>query len=371
MRQPPRVSGVSAASAFGRGTSALRDGVLAGRPAFRPVDRFAVDGRRVRVAAALPGRPVLADELVAVVTEACDDAGLGTTTRAGTPLLLAVHADPDAARDAGGERSAGAFANVIARSCGLAPTSRAYTTACVAGTSALADAAAMIMRGGCDRVVVAAGYLVESDQFALFDAGRVLAVDDAVRPFSAERKGILLGDGVAAIVVESADAARGRAHEPLGVLAGWGRTGDAYHVVQPRPDGEGLSRAVAAALRRGGVETGQIGYLNAHGTGTAQSDAAESAALTRAFGDHARALPVSSTKSTHGHALEASGLLEVVVTLLALRAGRLPVNAGFLAPDADCDLNLVLDGGPLDTRYALSVNSAFGGANTAILVGAA
>ena len=370
MRQSPRISAMSVLSAFGRGTEALRDGVLGGQPAFRPVDRFDVGNRRVRVAAALPGQPVLVEELIAVINRACDDAGLATGTRAATPLLLGVHADPAAARDAGGERSAGALATSIAIACGLGPAPRAYTTACVTGSNALIDAAAMITRGDCDRVVVAAGYLVEPDQFALFDAGRALAIDDAVRPFSAQRKGILLGDGVAAVVVESAEAARGR--DVLGTIAGWGRAGDAYHVVQPRPDGDGLSRAVAAALRRGGVEAEQVGYLNAHGTGTAQSDVAETAALHRAFGDYIGHLPVSSTKSTHGHALEASSLLEVVVTLLALRAGRLPVNAGFLARDADCDLNLVLDA-PAEhhARYALTVNSAFGGANTAVLVGVA
>jgi len=363
----PRISAVATVSAFGRGVPALHDGVFAGRPAFRRVDRFAVDDRRMRVAAALPGQPDLIEELVAVVDRACADAGLGQVARESCPLLLAVHTEPGAAR-AGVARSAGALAQLVAATCGLAPSTRAYTSACVAGTSALADAAAMVTSGGCDRVVVAAGYLVESDQFALFDAGRALAVDEVVRPFSAGRKGIVLGDAVVAIVIESA-AARNAA-DPLGFVAGWGRAGDAYHVCQPRPDGAGLARAIDAALRRAALGAEQIGYVNAHGTGTPQSDAAEAAAIRRAFGPSAPAPPISSTKSLHGHALEASGLLEVVITLLALRERRMPINAGFLAPDADCDLNLVLESpAPLVGRYALTVNSAFGGANTAVLVG--
>jgi 3-oxoacyl-(acyl-carrier-protein) synthase len=142
-------------------------------------------------------------------------------------------------------------------------------------------------------------------------------------------------------------------------------------VCQPRPDGTGLARAIDAALTQAGVAPAEIGYVNANGTGTVYSDSAESAALHRAFGPDVRAIPVSSTKSVHGHALEASGLLELVLTVLALRAGRLPVNAGYLGPDDACQLDVVV-GEPraTDTRYALTINAAFGGANTALLVGA-
>ncbi|HEY2796056.1 MAG TPA: beta-ketoacyl synthase N-terminal-like domain-containing protein [Micromonosporaceae bacterium] len=359
----PRISAVAATSAFGRGVEALRDGVFSGRPAFRAVDRFPVETRRVRVAATMPDRPDLFAELVAAIDQACSDAALGRHERAGCMLLLAVHAQPTRSH------TAGALATEVAAACGLAPASRAYTGACVAGTSALADAASMIRSGRAERVVVAAGYLVESDQFALFDAGRALSTDDAVRPFSAGRKGIVLGDAVAAVVLCSADASR----VELGFIAGWGRAGDAYHVCQPRPDGAGLAAAIGRALDRAAVGTAQVGYVNAHGTGTAQSDAAEAAALRAVFGRHTA--PVSSTKSVHGHALEASGLLEVVVTLLALHERRLPVNAGFLERDADCDLNLILGRpAPMSEKtsapdYALTINSAFGGANTAILVG--
>jgi len=155
-------------------------------------------------------------------------------------------------------------------------------------------------------------------------------------------------------------------------LAGWGRSGDAYHVCQPRPDGSGLARAVRMALARARAEPNEIGYVNANGTGTSFSDASEAAALHAALGPHAALTPVSSTKSVHGHALEASGLVELVVTVLALRHGKLPVNAGFLAPDEDCQLDLVLGPGrEQQGRYALSLNAAFGGANTALLVEAA
>lgn len=372
---PVAISGLAAVSAFGRGTGPLLAAALAGGSAFRPVDRFDVSRRRVRVAATMPGTPTLLDELIAVVTEACATAGLDATQRAGCGLMLAVHGDPDLPRAPLAERSrhtAAALAGAVAGRAGLGAARRTYTSACTAASTAVADAAATICHGLAERVVVAAGYLVEPDQFALFDAGRALATDGQVRPFSTERSGLLLGDGVAAIVVESAATARARGARPIGWLAGWGRAGDAYHVCQPHPDGRGLARAITAALRRAGVPPTEVGYVNAHGSGTPRSDVAEAAGLRTALGAAADRTPVSSTKSVHGQALEASGLVELVVTMLALNRSRLPVNAGFLGADEECPLDIVVepDRQPA-TPYALSVNSAFGGANTALLVRAA
>ena len=179
---------------------------------------------------------------------------------------------------------------------------------------------------------------------------------------------MLLGDAFAAVLLESAEAAQQRGAAQLGLIAGWGRAGDAFHVCQPRPDGAGLAQAIGAALSRAGLPAHRIGYVNGHGTGTRHSDAAETAGLHRALGGQARRVPVSSTKSAHGHTLEASALLELIITVLALRHGRLPVNAGFRSRDPDCALNLVLEPASTDAEYALSVNAAFGGANTALVV---
>jgi 3-oxoacyl-[acyl-carrier-protein] synthase II len=360
-REPVVVSGIAVRSAAGSGPAALLARVCAGAAAFEPVTRFDTGSRRTTVAATMPGDPVLVDELAGVIEDACAEARLDPDLRADTPMLLAAHAD----------RTNRATAGALARRTGLRTPSRTYTAACVAATSAVADAATMIAAGRIDRAVVAAGYLVDPGTFALFDAGRTLAKDGQVRPFSAGRKGMLLGDAAVAVVLESAAEAERRNVAAMARLAGWGRNGDAYHVCQPRPDGTGLARAIEAALVQAGVAPDGIGYVNANGTGTVYSDNAESAALHRAFGRDVRGIPVSSTKSVHGHALEASGLLELVLTILALRAGRLPVNAGYLGPDDACQLDVIV-GEPraTDARYALTVNAAFGGANTALLVGA-
>jgi 3-oxoacyl-(acyl-carrier-protein) synthase len=366
------ITGMSATSAFGRGTDPLLAGALSGRPAFGQAARFTVERRRAKAAAELPGNPLLADELAAVIDTACDMAGLLQPDRRSATLLLALHTDAVAARQAGALSVAGNTAAEVAARTGLPDAPRVYATACVAASTAIADAAAMIVSGRATQVVVAAGYLVDEDSFALFDGGRVLARDGQVRPFSSGRQGLLLGDGIAAVVLESATSARQRGAAALAWLAGWGRAGDAFHVCQPSPDGSGLALAIGAALRRAEVDPAAVGYVNANGSGTGYADASETAALHRALGSHAGEVPVSSTKSVHGHALEASALLEFVVTVLVVRAGLLPVNAGFLGPDEDCRLNLVLGtAAEVRCRHALSLNAAFGGASTALLVAAA
>ncbi len=353
------VTGAALRTAFGRGDDALLSDGFAGEHAFAEVSRFDTSARRTKDAATLPGSPSLTDELVGVVREACERLPAGP--RASTPALLAAHAD----------RGNRAMAAEVVERTGVAGVSRVYTGACVAATSAVADAATMIATGRAERVVVAAGYLVEPDTYSLFDAGRALSRDGRVRPFSAGRQGMLLGDGVAAVVLESAASARGRGAPVLARMAGWGRAGDAYHVCKPRPDGAGLARAITGALDRAGVSTSDIGYVNANGTGTEFNDAAEVAALRLVFGRGLGRVPVSSTKSVHGHALEASGLVELVVTLLAMRGGALPVNSGFLAHDSECALDLVVERPRhANPAYALTINAAFGGANSALLVGA-
>ncbi|MFC5266425.1 beta-ketoacyl synthase N-terminal-like domain-containing protein [Kribbella qitaiheensis] len=337
--RPVSITGLSVLSALGRGAEAQLAAALPGAAAFTEVQRFDTTNRRVHRAATAADVRSLEEEMLDAITGACAEAGLNAVQRATTPLFLAVHGRA-------GVR-------------GLASrATRIYTSACVSASTAVADAAALIRKGYANRIVVAAGYLVESDQYALFDAGRALSDDGVVRPFSLDRKGLLLGDGVAAVVLQ---AGEGQAE-----IVGWGRAGDAYHPCQPAPDGRGLAAAMTAALRKADLPPEVVGYINANATGTSFSDASEAAAIRRVFEAE---VPVSSTKAVHGHALEASGLLELVLTVLALRAGKLPVNAGFTTADPDCPLDLILDAPrPATAQYGMTLNAAFGGADTALLV---
>ncbi|MFD5734103.1 beta-ketoacyl synthase N-terminal-like domain-containing protein [Streptomyces sioyaensis] len=369
------VTGMSVTTAFGRGTDRLRAALAAGQPAFTDVTRFDVGRRRAKRAAHLPGSPVLLDELGDLLTQAIGQAGLDAAAVGQTPLLCARHSDPSWPRrpqESRADGHAAATGSALAARAGLRDARRTYTNACVAASTALADAAALIASGREERVAVAAGYLVDEDVFALFDAGRALADDGALRSFSAGRRGLLLGDGMAAVILESAAAAERRGAEPLARLLGWGRAGDAHHVCQPHPEGLGMALALTAALARADRDPEQVDYLNAHGTGTSYNDSAEAAAVHLAFGAHAPKLPVSSTKSLTGHTLEASGLVEFAVSVLVLQEGLLPVNAGYTGQDPACRLDLVTEGPRrLKPATVVSLNAAFGGANTALVLGAA
>ncbi|MFC8454136.1 beta-ketoacyl synthase N-terminal-like domain-containing protein [Kitasatospora sp. NPDC057223] len=371
----PVITGLGVLSAFGSGLGPLTAAAGHGKAGFSTVARFDVSRRTTRRAALVAGPVRLADALLGVIGDACRQAGLperaGPDEAAGpaegqpTPLLLALHSDLGT-REAAATVAAGA-----AGAWGVPGVTRVYTGACVAAGTAVADAAAMVASGRHPRVLVAAGHLVEPGVFAAFDAGRALARDGELRPFSTGRTGTLLGDAAVAVLVEAEAAAGLRGAPVLARLAGWGRSGDAYHVCRPVPDGEGMARAAESALARAGVAPTEVGYVNANGTGSPLADRAEASALRRVFGAHTDRLPVSSSKSVHGHALEASALLELAVTVGALQSGLLPVNAGLLGRDEEIGLDLVLDG-PREARphYALSLNSAFGGANTALLVAA-
>jgi nodulation protein E len=195
---------------------------------------------------------------------------------------------------------------------------------------------------------------------------RVMA-PDTCRPFSRDRKGMVLGEGGAVAVLETEERARARGARIYGEIAGFGMSSDAAHITQPSETG--AARAMEAALRDAGVSREAVGYVNAHGTGTTANDVTETQAIRRVFGGHADRLAVSSTKSMHGHALGAAGALELAATLLALHDGILPPTANFTEPGPGCDLDYV----PNQAREArvgaaLSNSFAFGGLNAVLCV---
>ncbi|MFD7662616.1 beta-ketoacyl-[acyl-carrier-protein] synthase family protein [Streptomyces sp. NPDC059788] len=349
-----RVTGLSVLTAYGRGPDALWQGLTSATPATSPVSRFDTARHRARHAATLPGTPDLYAELEQLIGEACDQAELSPADRAATPLVLALHAGPDTA----------GLAVELAGACGLREVLTVHTAACAASNTAVAEAAHLIGTTAERRAVVAGGSFVDASMFAAFDSAGILAPAGVCRPFSAGREGPVLGDGAAAVVLESAGTA-----PPWAVVRGWGNAGEAHHICRPHPEGRGLAAAVATALRRAEVTGDRIGYVNAHATATPAFDAGEAAAIVSALSPHGVRVPVSSTKALHGHCLEASGLVELAVCALAFHYRELPVNANYLAPDEDCPLDLVLDPGRApQSRYALSLNSGFGGVCTALLL---
>jgi nodulation protein E len=242
------------------------------------------------------------------------------------------------------------------------------STACASATHAIGLAYWMVSRGMVD-VALAGG------SEAPFSLGHLKAWDglrvvspDLCRPFSRGRKGLVLGEGGGALVLESRDHARARGAEVLGEIMGFGMSSDASHVT--KPSAAGAARALRAALLDAGVDGEEVSYINAHGTGTVLNDAIESGAIESVLGEASRRVMVSSTKSMHGHALGASGALEAVATVLSIVESTVPPTANFLEPDPDCRLDCVPNEARRSrVRVALSSSFAFGGLNGVLVFG--
>jgi 3-oxoacyl-[acyl-carrier-protein] synthase II len=191
-------------------------------------------------------------------------------------------------------------------------------------------------------------------------------------PFDHGRRGLNLGEGAAVVVLESLERARARNAEVWSVLMGWGMSNDAYHPTAPHVEGLGLSESMIAAMHMADVDPEQIGYLNAHGTGTPLNDEAEVRAIESAFEDRKRPLPVSSTKSYFGHCLGAAGALEAVVTILSLRSGVLPPTLRLTNPIESGKLDWLADEPRRESpSLAMTTSAGFGGSNTSLVFGLA
>jgi nodulation protein E len=258
-----------------------------------------------------------------------------------------------------------AGASHITIELGLTGPAFSVSSACSSASHAIGQALWMLRAGAAD-LALAGGSEAPFGYASLkaWEAMRVIA-PDTCRPFSLERKGMILGEGGAMLVLEPLDAARARSARIYAELAGSGLSSDAHHITQPAL--EGPVRAMRAALEDGGLAPESIGYINAHGTGTLGNDPTEIRAIREVFGAHADALAVSSTKSLHGHALGAAGALEAVATVLALHHAVLPPTANFIARDPECDLDVVPNHArAAQAEAALSNSFAFGGLNAVL-----
>jgi nodulation protein E len=254
-------------------------------------------------------------------------------------------------------------ASLISHRWGMRGPSYTVASACSSSNHALGQAFWMIRSGQADAALAAgADCPFTLGILRAWEAMRVVS-PDTCRPFSRQRMGMILGEGAAALALEDWDRAEARGAEILGEVAGFGMTADAHHLTQP--SGEGAARAMRAALADGGIDPADVGYLNAHGTGTPANDPVECQAIAAVFGSHRPA--ISSTKSMHGHTLGAAGAMEAVATVLALRHGLLPPTANSLDLDPECPGDHVL-GTAREARVeaALSNSFAFGGLNAVV-----
>src|SRR5579863_10356216 len=260
---------------------------------------------------------------------------------------------------------ANAGASHIAMELGLSGPTYTVSTACSSANHAMGQAFRLVRDGYADLAMTGGSEAMFTiGMLKSWEAMRVIA-PDTCRPFSKDRRGLILGEGGAMMVLEPMETARARGAKIYAELCGFGMTADAHHLTQPTIHGP--ARAMKGALQEAGLAPEAVGYINAHGTGTPGNDPVESKAIREVFGAHADKIGVSSTKSMHGHALGAAGALEAVATVMALHEGILPPTANYLGRDPECDLDYI----PNQARTArveaaLSNSFAFGGLNAVV-----
>ena len=250
----------------------------------------------------------------------------------------------------------------------------ATATACSASAHAVGDAFKIIQRGAADAMIAGGSEgAVTPMCIGGFGAMRALSThnsepEKASRPFDAERDGFIVGEGSGVLILEALEHAQKRGAKIIAEIIGYGMSGDAYHITQPAEAGDGGYRVSLAALKDGGITPDQVGYVNAHGTSTQIGDAIETVALKRVFGDRAKKVPISSTKSMTGHLLGGAGGLEAGISVLALRDQIVPPTINQEHPDPACDLDYVPNQSrKLEIEYALSNSFGFGGTNASLL----
>jgi 3-oxoacyl-[acyl-carrier-protein] synthase II len=267
-------------------------------------------------------------------------------------------------------------AGLVSMRYGLKGPNFCTVSACASSAHAIGESFEMIRNGAADCMVTGGseaaitGLTVAGFQNMRALSERNDSPETASRPFDKDRDGFVLGDGAACVVLESLEHARRRGADILGEVLGYGLSGDAHHMTEPAPEGEGAQRAIRACLASGSIEPTSVMYVNAHGTSTPKGDIAETQAVKRVFGDHARKLVFASTKSMTGHLLGGAGALEFAICLQVIRTGKVPPTINQFTPDPECDLDSV----PNTTRdasvsVALSNSFGFGGHNVTLAVG--
>ena len=258
------------------------------------------------------------------------------------------------------------FARTVAARFGLTGPVRTFGTACAAGNYAIGAAHRAVTSGRCD--VALAGGVEPFSRIAMLGFARMRAMaPDGCTPFAPARRGMTLGEGAAFVLVESAEHAAARGAVPLARIGGLGLAADAHHPTAPREDGSGMAAAMRAGLKAADLSPGDVGWVSAHGTGTPRSDTAEAHALHDVFGPSVP--PVSSAKGMLGHTLGAATAIEAVLSVLAVRDGVLPPNGPVTEVDEALGLDVVVEARRADPRWVMSCGYAFGGLNSALLVG--
>jgi 3-oxoacyl-[acyl-carrier-protein] synthase II len=402
------VTGMGVVSPIGLTVGTFWDALIGGRGGVGPITRFDASGMDVRIAAELKGfDPSLymdakdikrADPFVqyamAAAKQARSHAGLsdgsvdpnrfGVIIGSGIGGITTLEAQHTVLMTKGPGRVSPFFVPMmivdmasgqISMEFGAKGSNYATVSACASGAHAIGESFRLIRDGELD-VVVTGGAEAPITPLAMAGFASMKAAsprndepERASRPFDRDRDGFVMGEGAGVVVLESLEHARSRGAKVLSEVLGYGSTADAYHMTAPAPGGEGAARAIVLALKSAGVEPSEVDYINAHGTSTQLNDKFETTAIHTVFGEHARSLCVSSTKSMTGHLLGAAGGVELIACVLASMEDLIPPTINYENPDPECDLDYVPNQARRGkVRCAVSNSLGFGGHNVSLVI---
>ncbi|NWF37361.1 beta-ketoacyl-ACP synthase II [Mariprofundus sp. KV] len=404
------VTGVGLVTPLGTGTDVTWENLTAGKSGIRRISHFDAEatGMACTIAGEVPDFNVEAfvnrkdarkmDKFiqfgVAASLMALEQSGLtidesnaervGVAVGAGMGGLVSIE-NTMRAYEAGGARKISPFfipqtiinmtSGWVSMLTGAKGPNTAAVTACATGTHAVGDAFEIIARGDAD-AMVAGGTEAVVCELAIggFSAARALSTrndepERASRPWDKDRDGFVMGEGAGVLVLEELESAKARGAVILAEVIGYGMSGDAYHMTSPSPGGEGGGRCMKAAMNRAGINPEDVDYINAHGTSTPAGDVAETQGIKSVFGDHAKKLMVSSSKSMTGHLLGAAGGIEAAFSVLAVHNGVVPPTINLDNPDPECDLDYVPhEARDANIKVAVSNSFGFGGTNATVIV---
>ncbi len=401
------ITGIGLVSSLGIGTAATWQALLAGTSGVTRVTKFDITGYAAQIAAEVKGfdplnfvekkdvkkMDVFIQYALAASQFAMDDSGLRITPENAPDVGVFIGSGiggfqtierEHSALLAGGPRKISPFfipsaiinlaSGQVSIRFGAKGPNLATCTACSASAHAIGESFEIIRRGDAN-VMISGGSEAAITPMSLggFAALRALSTrnDDpgtASRPFDKDRDGFIIGEGAGTLILEELEHATTRGAKIYAEVVGYGMSGDAYHITAPSEDGDGGVRVMRMAVRKAGIRPDQVDYINAHGTSTPYNDKLETLAIKTLFGDHARKLAISSTKSMTGHLLGGAGGLEAGISALAVHHQIAPPTINLVHPDPECDLDYVpCKSRPMPITYALSNSFGFGGTNAALL----
>lgn len=400
------ITGMGAVTPLGNSADAFWEGLKAGKNGIKAITKFDASETGISVAGELKdfdpkefmdrkvakrmdeysqfgvAAAVQAVEMSGIDTEKTNMDRFGVIVGSGIGGLNAMEQQIIKMHDKGPQRVAPLFVpmaigNMVAGNISIAIGARgintSIVTACASGNNSIGEAFRNIKHGYSD-VIVAGGAEGTINEIGIsgFAALNALSTSSnperASIPFDKERHGFVMGEGAGVLMLERLDHALERGATIYGEIVGYGATGDGYHMTAPSPDGSGAGRAMKLAMEEAGITPADIGYINAHGTSTPANDSSETQAIKYAFGDAAKDVAISSTKSMTGHLLGAAGGIEAVACVKALQENFLPPTIGLQVPDEDCDLDYIPNvGKEKEIQYALNNSLGFGGHNAVTL----